>query len=74
MRLEKNKIKKMWSLIEIIIGVIFIVMSIFAKKKKSDSLYKDEPKQKNPFEGKKVVFIADPEGKENADGERGYLE
>lgn len=44
------------------------------RKKKGDSVYKNEPEQSNPMAGKKVVFIADENDKENADGVKGHLE
>ena len=37
-------------------------------------MYSDKPEQKNPMEGKKVVFVEDINDKENADGVRGHLE
>ena len=46
----------------------------FAKKMKPDSQYENEPKEKNPFEGKQVVFLEDDEDIENADGVKGHLE
>jgi O-antigen biosynthesis protein WbqP len=49
-------------------------MAILALAKKGGSVYKNEPLQKNPLEGKKVVFITNDEEPENADGVRGYLE
>ena len=48
--------------------------SIVAKGKKGDSVYENEPEQKNPLEGKKVVFVEDENDKENADGVKGHLE
>lgn len=44
-----------------------------AKKKKADSIYENEPKEKNELEGKRVIFVEDENYKENADGVRGYL-
>lgn len=52
----------------------FAVMGIVAKKKKAGSVYDDKPEEKNPLEGKKVVFIEDEADDENADGVRGHLE
>ena len=49
-------------------------MVILALAKKGGSVYKNESQQKNPLEGKKVVFIANDEEPENADGVRGHLE
>lgn len=57
-----------------ILVVAFILMVILALAKKGGSVYKNEPQQKNPLEGKKVVFIANDEEPENADGVRGHLE
>lgn len=55
-------------------GVAFVGMRLIAKKKKADYTYKNEPTERNPFEGKKVVFIKDENDAENADGVRGHLE
>lgn len=57
-----------------ILVVAFILMVILALAKKGGSVYKNEPQQKNPLEGKRVVFIANDEEPENADGVRGHLE
>ena len=65
-----------------IIGVIiisltvvgFIGLRIFSKRKKATSMDKIILKQKNPFEGKKVIFIENENDKENADGIKGHLE
>ena len=66
---------------KIMIGIIiaalctaFIVMSIAARVKKANSVYEDETDQKNPLEGKMVIFIQNEEEPENADGVRGHLE
>ncbi len=55
-------------------GTAFVATSIVAKIKKGDSVYKNQPEQKNPMEGKKVVFVEDENDKENADGKTGHLE
>lgn len=52
---------------------IFIVLFIIAKVKKGSSVYKNEPSQKNPMEGKFVEFVYSDEDKENADGVKGHL-
>lgn len=52
---------------------IFIVLLIIAKIKKGSSIYKNEPSQKNPMEGKLVEFVYSDEDKENADGVKGHL-
>lgn len=57
-----------------ILAVAFILMIILALAKKGESVYKNEPEQKNPLVGKKVVFVANDEEPENADGVRGHLE
>lgn len=57
-----------------ILAVAFVLMAILALAKKGRSVYKNEPQQRNPLEGKKVVFITNDEEPENADGVRGHLE
>ena len=52
----------------------FLLMVILALVKKKSSVYGNEPNQKNPFEGKKVVFVENENEPENADGVRGHLE
>lgn len=52
----------------------FAVMGIVAKKKKAGSVYDDKPEEKNPLEGKRVVFVPSEDDVENADGVRGHLE
>lgn len=57
-----------------ILVVAFTLMVILALVKKGGSVYKNEPEQKNPLEGKRVVFIPNENEPENADGVRGHLE
>jgi len=57
-----------------VLGAAFATIGIVANIKKSKSVYKDKPEEKNPMEGKKVVFIENADEKENADGVRGHLE
>ena len=57
-----------------ILVVAFILMVILALAKKKSSVYGNEPKQRNPLEGKKVVFVENENEPENADGVRGHLE
>ena len=57
-----------------ILVVAFILMVILALAKKGGSVYKNEPQQKNPLEGKKVVFVENENEPKNADGVRGHLE
>lgn len=53
--------------------VAFVILGVIALCKKGDSVYKNQPDQKNPFEGKMVEFVFDDNDKENADGVRGHL-
>ena len=55
-------------------SIIAIIMAIVAIIKKPSSVYKNEPKEKNPMEGKMVRFIRNDFEDENADGVRGHLE
>ena len=57
-----------------ILVVAFVLMSIMALVKKGSSVYKNDPEQRNPLEGKKVVFVENEDEPENADGVRGHLE
>lgn len=57
-----------------ILGTAFAATAIVAKKKQGDSRYENDPDQKNPMEGKKVIFVEDENDKENADGMKGHLE
>lgn len=72
--MNRNAWKKFIGISATVLGTAFVVSSAVAKKKKDDSTYEDDPLQKNPLEGKKVVFIENDEEKENADGMRGHLE
>lgn len=71
---NKRGFKKLIVDFGIAMGNAFVGLSIIAKRKKDSSAYVDEPKQKNPMEGKKVVFVKDENDPENADGVRGHLE
>lgn len=62
---------------QIVLYVLFsiaVVLTTIAQIKKPDSVYQNQPDEKNPMEGKKVRFIEDENEKENADGVRGHLE
>ena len=74
MKVNKKKIKKLLGFAGITAGTVFVGMNVLAKKRKGSSVYENEPEQKNPLEGKKVIFVADENDKENADGVRGHLE
>lgn len=53
---------------------LMIITGIVAMLTKSNSIYRKSPHQKNPMEGKKVIFVADDDDPINADGIRGHLE
>ena len=67
-------IERIAGIIAVVDGITFIGLNIVAKKKKSESVYENEPEQKNPLEGKKVIFVENEQDNENADGVRGHLE
>ena len=73
MSIDKEKLVKFIT-VAAITEATFVGMRIFAKKKRASSIFEDDPLQKNPFEGKKVVLIEDENDKENADGVKGHLE
>ena len=52
----------------------YAVLTLIAKAKRPASIYDDASEQKNPFEGKRVVFVSDEHDSKNADGKRGHLE
>lgn len=60
-------------ILEIILG-IFALLGLIALIKKPSSIYKNQPDQRNPMEGKKVKFVEDDNDKENADGVKGHLQ
>lgn len=72
MSIDKKRIGKILKVTAIGTGVTFLGLNMIAKKKKGDSVF--EKDQKNPFAGKKVVFVEDESDEENADGVRGHLE
>lgn len=53
---------------------IYLVLNHIANNQRADSVFDNEPEQKNPMEGKRVVFVEDENDKENADGVKGHLE
>jgi lipopolysaccharide/colanic/teichoic acid biosynthesis glycosyltransferase/nucleoside-diphosphate-sugar epimerase len=74
MSIDKKRIGKILKVTAIGTGVTFLGLNMIAKKKKGDSVFEKEKDQKNPFAGKKVVFVGDESDEENADGVRGHLE
>lgn len=57
----------------VIIG-IFVLLNIVALFLRPSSRYKSRSEERNPMEGKVVIFIEDNNEPENADGVRGHLE
>ena len=57
-----------------VIGTTFLGLKAVSKAKRSDSIYDNEPEQKNPMEGKTVIFVENDEEPKNADGVKGHLE
>lgn len=57
-----------------VLGGVFVILYSIAKIKKGDSIYENEPTQKNPMDGLRVKFVEDENDKENADGVKGHLE
>ncbi len=53
---------------------IALILALIAIIKKPSSVYKNEPKEKNPMQGKIVRFVENQAEKENADGVKGHLE
>lgn len=53
---------------------VMAVMAVTALIKKPSSVYRNQPDEKNPMEGKVVRFVEDESEQENADGARGHLE
>lgn len=66
-----------WTVVLIIIYVLLAILAllgIVAIVKKPSSVYSNQLEQKNPMEGKMVIFVEDDNDSENADGKRGHLE
>lgn len=57
-----------------IVLVVVVAITILAVAKKPGSVYKKQPDEQNPMEGKKVKFVINFSEPENADGVRGHLE
>ena len=74
MSFDKKKVVKIIKTTAMAMAVAFAALCFIGKKKKSATVYENEPEQKNPLEGKKVVFVEDENDPENADGARGHLE
>lgn len=50
------------------------IISLVAIVKQPSSVYKNRPEERNPMEGKKVIFVENENEPENADGIKGHLE
>lgn len=72
--MSKDSTKKVIKNTALALTAAYAVLDVIAKVKKPDSVYQNEPEQKNPMEGKKTVFVESSDDKENADGKRGHLE
>lgn len=57
-----------------VLGVVAAGMAAVAVIKKPGSVYKNKQEEKNPMEGKKVIFVEDVSEPANADGVCGHLE
>lgn len=70
----KKNLKKAIIFIVPLLGVVFVILVIIAKRTKKDTIYDNAPEEKNSMEGKKVIFVESEEDEENADGVKGHLE
>lgn len=58
----------------IVVLAVIVVMTLLAVIKKPGSVYKNQPEEWNPMQGKMVKLVENPQDEENADGIRGHLE
>ena len=58
----------------ITLGITAAGLAVIGAFKKPGSVYKNEPDQQNPMEGKRVRFVEDDTEPANADGKCGHLE
>lgn len=72
--MSKNNFKKFLGISSVIVSAVFVGLTLISKNKKSETIFENEPKQKNSLKGKKVIFVKDENDKENADGIKGHLE
>ena len=72
--MKKRSFKKIIIGLSIITGVTAIVVGIIKCTCKRRKNIDKNDEYKNPFEGKKVVFVENENDPENADGVRGHLE
>ena len=64
---------RFWKKTLILLGLSAAALGAAAAIKKPGSIYKDQPEEQNPFEGKKVRFVSNDSDPVNADGEHGHL-
>lgn len=69
-----KELKKALAVTGAILGTAYVVMNFAAKSQKTKATYQDKPEEKNPMEGKKVVFVENENDPVNADGLNGHLE
>lgn len=69
-----KKVKKAIKIIASLLGIVFVILAIIAQRTKKDIVYENNPEEKNPMEGKKVIFVESEDDTENADGVKGHLE
>lgn len=62
------------SRIAIVAGTAAAGIVLSAVLGRARSVYRDDPSERNPLEGKRVAFAHDEDDPENADGVRGHLE
>lgn len=72
--MKNKKVKQALIIITSILGAIFVLLRIIAKIAKEDYIYENQSEEKNPMEGKRVIFVEDENDEENADGVKGHLE
>lgn len=68
------QVEKKLKVITVSLASAFGVLTILAKITKKNSIYSNVREERNPMEGKKVIFIEDENDRENADGVKGHLE
>lgn len=69
-----KKVKKAIKIIASLLGIVFVILAIIAKRTKKDTVYENNPEEKNSMEGKNVIFVENEDDAENADGVKGHLE
>lgn len=61
------------TVLSIALGAV-VALTLVAAIKKPASVYRGQPSEQNPMQGKRVVFVPDETEPQNADGVRGHLE